>query len=193
MKPLTRLGAAAAAALLSLTLSAGALPIGLTQVDAPAVSGGGGLLVNGPLGPGLTFSGPGVGSAPAAASDLFVSVTTGPGFTTGAFNVSSPSTGQYLVGNLVDFGFLFDAAGADRLELLFDITGGSAAPEFGSQALAFLTGEFGTNDGAFSTGFAASADIRIAAPPIPLPAAPILLLSGLAVFGVFRHRKHASG
>jgi hypothetical protein len=86
------------------------------------------------------------------------------------------NSGTLLTGDLTAFGFL--DSGGDPLEFLFEVTGGDAAGLYPDTAGVILSntgfdGDFTTN---FQNNGDGSADI---APPVPLPAAMWLFISGL--------------
>lgn len=99
----------------------------------------------------------GVSTNPAAATNLTVSFSGGIGsdgvarpFTPNAGPGSSPT--PLLFGTLEDFGFVFSDSGTDTLEFLLGSVGGARAGPYGSQLLATLEGEFGTELDFFAGG-----------------------------------------
>lgn len=177
--------------------SVGAATLGLSVKDDPEVSASG-LALNFPglLDFSLTASG-GNSTAPAAASGLEVALTAafqsdGSSTGSGALNVGSVSTGLFLSGVLITSGFVIDAAGEDRIELLYSIVGGSASSDFGPQVLAVARGEFGSSvSDLFVTGFSAPASVSInpTTTPIPVPASLPLIATAFLVFGSMRRRR----
>ena len=102
---------------------------------------------------------------------------------------SSDDNGAFLDGTLVQAGF-----DADILQLLFGDLSGSAASDFGPQALVeiiFIDPFPGTDplsnlsDG---TAYAVAATVSAPVSPIPLPAALPLLLAGLGGLVLLRRR-----
>ena len=95
--------------------------------------------------------------------------------------------------SLVDIGHVFDAAGEDILEFLFDVTF-DAGYGFGSQALVTLVGDFGASyDDLFLLGaFDGDATLVISlvepTTVIPLPATALMLLAGVGAL-VLRSRR----
>lgn len=140
---------------------------------------------------GLTVSGfgPSTSTGLAGAGDgLFVSVF---GTDLDVFGFFGPSE---LTGTLSDTGFVSSPyTGADTLELLFDITGGTLASSFGDFALMTIVGEFGSDP--FGAGFAPTFGsltlnpVTSAVAPVPLPAALPMLVAGLGGLVAIRRRK----
>ena len=161
-----------------------AATLGLTVEGDPEITASGTAL-NLPFVLDFAFTASGGNStAPAPAGSLEV------GF--GALNVGSASTGLFLSGDLVDSGFVIDAAGEDSIELLYSIVGGSASANFGPQALAVVRGEFGSSiSDLFATGFSTQATVSInpITTPVPVPGSLPLLATAVIVFSSMRRRR----
>lgn len=97
---------------------------------------------------------------------------------------------NFLTGTLSDTGFVdTDARYNGVLELLFDVTGGTFAAEFGDQVLMTLTANFGSDP--FNIDFGSTAGTLSLNPVIaavPLPAGLPLLLGGFGCFALLRRR-----
>jgi hypothetical protein len=188
---------------LAATLAGGiarAAPIpGLTYMAAPVLTGADANFANDPTFFGLTYDEPGAhaSTAPAFAENLDVTILAdldaagAVGAFGGELTVFDASAGSvFLSGTLIQSGFVVSATDQDRIELLFEVTGGSAAAFYGLRVLAFLSGEFGTSAfDMFETGFEApgALDLRSVS-EVPVPPALPLLLAGLAGLAVVRRR-----
>jgi len=143
----------------------------------------------------------GTSSGPAAATDLFV------GFSgsfdnfgnAGAFTLNAGpglfNPTPFLAATSSDFGFVFSDTGADTLEFLLQSVTGNQAGAYGTNLLATLTGEFGTEASFFAsgTGFGSVTATLTVAPvsPIPLPASGMILLASRAALFALRRRRNA--
>lgn len=124
-----------------------------------------------------------------------------PGGPAGNFVAADPGLAgpgnEVLEAEAIDLGHII-GAGADTIEILYRITGGTDANDFGGigqLALMTITGEFGSTVGEVFGLPSAHDDVnwsfnRVVAPPIiPLPASALFLGSAiLAGFGVRRRR-----
>ena len=174
-----------------------AATLGLTVEGDPEITASGTAL-NLPFVLDFAFTASGGNStAPAPARSLEVALTAafqidGNSIGFGALNVGSASTGLFLSGDLVDSGFVIDAAGEDSIELLYSIVGGSASANFGPQALAVVRGEFGSSiSDLFATGFSTQATVSInpITTPVPVPGSLPLLATAVIVFSSMRRRR----
>ena len=86
---------------------------------------------------------------------------------------------------MVAFGSLFNGGGDDTLEMLFDVTGGSAAADVGARVLLSFVGDFDTGgslDFFSDEVFFADAEFEMVQ-AVPIPAALPLFLTGLFGLG----------
>ena len=191
----TVLGTAFAIAAILGSSAALAVPIPLlSTAAAPVLSDSDPSASNVPGFLGLTFVSSGTGSttAPAAASGLSTTLTAdldstgGVGALGGGFTITDGPT--FLAGDLQQSGFEITSGGRDTIGLLFAVTGGSAAAEFGPLVLATLTGDFGDDVAAvFGSGFTAPASLDLRpATVVPLPATLPLLVGALALIALRR-------
>jgi MYXO-CTERM domain-containing protein len=180
--------------------AASAAPIpGLAYSAAPVLTGADANFANDPDFLGLTYDEPAAhaSTAPAFAENLDVTLLAdldaagAVGALGGELEVFDASTGSvFLSGTLIQTGFVASIAGEDRIELLFSVTGGSAASSYGPLILAFLTGEFGASAaGMFETGFEAPSTLDLrGVSQVPAPPALGLLLVGLAGLAAVRRK-----
>ena len=124
----------------------------------PVISGVGVAFHDPVLGFDLLGDGAASSTAPAAATDLLVTVpfadlTPAPG---GALFVTRSGGHSFLSGDLAKVGFEVNPTGSDKLELLFGKLNGDAAGAVQPLALLSLTGEFG--DDPLGAGFGSFAD-----------------------------------
>lgn len=197
---------AAAVSVASLGVAAQAASLGLTVDPEPLITATGDLQN---FGFGLDFqdptfsSGAGTGTlsaytglAVALTADLQTDGTIGA--FGGSFNVDDLSGIQVAnSSSLVAFGSVYDPAGADTLEFQFDGIGGDESGAFPNGVLLTLTGEFGADlaetftlaDMWAGNGLT---DVSLVIAPIsapgvvPLPAAAVLLLAGVASLALYR-------
>lgn len=159
---------------------ASAATLGLSVASTPQLDGAGRAFNETVVGLGFFFDATGgMSSDPAAASGLDISIVGDFGGPL-ALNVGVMGTSEvFLSGLSTAVGSVFDQAGEDRIEIRFGSVGGTASRPYGSDILAILTGEFGTDQNALSFDFNSAATLTVnPIAPIPLPAAgPMLLLA----------------
>lgn len=135
---------------------------------------------------------PAASTVPAAASGLDLAIA---GDLDGvvALNVGSPAEGAFLTGTLSAAGAVFDSAGDDRIKLLFEMTGGSAADAFGGLVLAVITGAFGLDDGVLDSGYGQTSVLATLNPVtvIPVPGTLPLLAKAIGMAGIAARRRRS--
>ncbi|MEI4235041.1 hypothetical protein [Roseovarius sp. D22-M7] len=191
--PTMALAALAAAAFSAAPADASSIP-GISVEPAPEVAGPFDMVNF------FGFFGSGDASAPTASTPVdgtLSVVITGDiaddlSFTSGALGMTDDS-GAWLSGTLAHVSTVSDPDGDDIVEMLFDTLGGPAETEFGTFAVATLTGEFGASPFAptsllSTSGVTGSFSIKSANPtPIPLPAGLPLLLGGFGLLWLVRN------
>ncbi|MDH3589142.1 MAG: hypothetical protein OEQ74_07035 [Gammaproteobacteria bacterium] len=190
---------ALATALLSLSWSSHAAPLGLTLADAPDIASGFITVSYNAMTDTLSATGSAIQLYDGVATfidagGLFILEATvdGDGNMTGG-TISIDATiaslghvsGTLLTGVLTDFGFM--EGGGDPLEFLFDVTGGDLASLYGPRGGIILSDAgFG---GSFANDFA-NTDAGVSdTAAIPVPPALWLMFSALAGIAGVRRRK----